>query len=48
MAEVYIDEIIRVLGETDGLLEDFYIVSREFDWVISYCTDGECAVMYCN
>lgn len=44
--EGYIDEIIRVLNETDGLLEDFYIVSRKFDWTIAYCTDGGCAVMY--
>lgn len=44
--EGYIDEIIRVLNETDGLLEDFYIVSKKFDWNITYCNDGGCAIMY--
>lgn len=44
--EGYVDEIFCILKETDGLLEDFYIVSIKFDWVIAYCTDGECAVMY--
>lgn len=40
------DEIFNVLSETDGLLEDFYFVSRKFDWFISYCSDGECAAIY--
>ncbi|MFG6367584.1 MAG: hypothetical protein K1W16_04010 [Lachnospiraceae bacterium] len=44
--EGYADAIFSVLKETDGLLEDFYIVSRNFDWFISYCEDGECAVIY--
>ena len=44
--EGYADEIFCVLKETDGLLEDFYIVSIKFDWFIAYCTDGECSVMY--
>ena len=44
--EGYIKEIFLVLGETDGLLEDFYIVSPDFEWIISYCDDGKCAVLY--
>ena len=44
--EGYIKEILDVLGETDGLLEDFYIVSPEFDWMIAYCDDGESAALY--
>ncbi len=44
--EGYIDEIFAVLNETDALLEDFYIVSRKFDWFISYCDDGQCAVVF--
>ncbi len=39
------EEIFSVLKETDGLLEDFYIVSRKFGWTISYCDDGESAVL---
>ncbi len=37
-------EIFNVLKETDGLLEDFYIFSPDFDWMVSYCDDGETAV----
>lgn len=44
--EGFIKEILDVLGETDGLLEDFYIVSPEFDWMIAYCDDGESAALY--
>ena len=44
--EGYIKEILDVLGETDGLLEDFYIVSPAFDWMIAYCDDGESATLY--
>lgn len=44
--EGYIKEILDVLGETDGLLEDFYIVSPELDWMIAYCDDGESAALY--
>lgn len=29
--EGYIDEILSVLAETDGLIEDFYIVTPEYD-----------------
>jgi len=41
----YADEMLTVLNGTDGLLEDFYIVPQSFDWVISYCDDGESAVL---
>lgn len=44
--EGYIKEILDVLGETDSLLEDFYIVSLVFDWMIAYCEDGESAALY--
>ena len=44
--EGYIKEILAVLGEMDGLLEDFYIVSPVVDWMIAYCDDGECAALY--
>ncbi|MBR1444530.1 MAG: hypothetical protein IJ583_13480 [Firmicutes bacterium] len=39
-------EIFAVLNETTGLLEDFYIVSRKFDWFVCYCSDGDAAVLY--
>lgn len=42
----YKKEIFAVLRETDGLLEDFYLVSPDFDWMIAYCDDGEVAVRY--
>lgn len=45
--EGYLREILDVLVETDGLLDDFYLVSREFDWMIAYCDDGESAALYC-
>lgn len=44
--EGYIKEILDVLGETNSLLEDFYIVSPVFDWMIAYCEDGESAALY--
>lgn len=44
--EGYLKEILDVLGETDSLLEDFYIVSPVFDWMIAYCEDGESAALY--
>ena len=44
--EGYRKEIFHVLSETDGLLEDFYIVSPDFDWTIAYCDDGESAALY--
>jgi len=42
----YIDDIISVLNEADGLLEDFYIVSPKYDWFLSYCDDGGCICYY--
>ena len=44
--EGYLKEILDVLGETDVLLEDFYIVSPVFDWMVAYCEDGESAALY--
>ena len=42
----YIDEIIAVLGEITGIIEDFYIVSLQFDKMAAYCGDGDCMVFY--
>ena len=39
------DEIFAVLNETTTLMEDFYIVSRKFDWMISYVSEGYTAVL---
>ena len=44
----YIDEIITVLEDITGNIEDFYIVSLEFDCMASYCGDGDCVVIYSN
>lgn len=46
--EGYIDEIITVLGEVTGNVEDFYIVSLDFDSMVAYCDDGDCLVFYKN
>lgn len=46
--EGYIDSIIAVLNETDGLLEDFYIVTPQFDKCAVYCDDGRCLGFYEN
>lgn len=46
--EGYIDEIIAVLGEITGNIEDFYIVSLQFDQMAAYCGDGDCMVIYKN
>lgn len=46
--EGYIDEIITVLGEVTGNVEDFYIVSLDFDRMVAYCDDGGCLVFYTN
>jgi hypothetical protein len=39
--EGYIEEILSVLAETDGLIEDFYIVMPEYDKFAMYCSDGD-------
>mgnify|MGYP003443393219 FL=1 len=39
--EGYIEEILSVLAETDGLVEDFYIVTPEYDKFAMYCSDGD-------
>ena len=44
--EGYIDEIITVLSEIDGAIEDFYIVPPNFDSFAVYCSDGQCANIY--
>lgn len=44
--EGYIDEILSVLAETDGLIHDFYIVTPEYDKFAMYCDDGDCISIY--
>lgn len=46
--EGYIDETITVLGETSGIVEEFYIVSLDFNSMAAYCDDGGCLVFYRN
>lgn len=41
--EGHAEEILLVLSEL-FYLEDAYIVSPKFKWVICHCDDGECAV----
>lgn len=44
--EGYIDSIISVLSEIDGLQEDFYITTPQFDRLAAYCDDGQCVTLY--
>lgn len=44
--EGFIDEIISVLAETDGIIEDFYIVTPEYNKLLVYCNDGDCISIY--
>ncbi len=44
--EGYIDDILEVLYEVDGIVEDFYIVTPEYDKFALYCEDGGCLVIY--
>ncbi|WP_275443720.1 hypothetical protein [Petralouisia muris] len=44
--EGYIDTMIDVLNEVDGLLEDFYIVTPQFDKFAAYTDDGQCLCFY--
>ena len=45
--EGYIDSVIDVLNEVDELLEEFYIVTPQFDkHTAAYCDDGRCLVFY--
>ena len=44
--EGYIDSVIDVLNEVDELLEEFYIVTPQFDKLAAYCDDGRCLVFY--
>lgn len=41
-------EIMRVLEDASNLLEDFYILPKKarFAWVLCYCGDGDCMVLY--
>lgn len=44
--EGYPPEIFAVIGESTDLLQDFYLVSPKFDWLIVYCDDADCACLY--
>lgn len=44
--EGYIDNIIDVLNEVDGWLDDFYIVTPQFDRFAAYSDDGQCLIFY--
>ncbi|MDE6666604.1 MAG: hypothetical protein K2K14_10555, partial [Ruminococcus sp.] len=44
--EGYLNEIITVLSETDGWLQDFYIISQKFDWFVAHDYIEDCAEMY--
>lgn len=41
-------EIIQILGDCSGMVEDFYILPKRerFDWVVCYCGDGDSMGIY--
>lgn len=41
-------EIIKVLGDCTGRVEDFYIIPKRkrFGWAVCYCGDGDCMGVY--
>lgn len=43
---LYADEIFKVLSKTDVWSEDFFIVSKKFDWFIVHDWIDWCAFMY--
>lgn len=44
--EGYPQEVFAVLGEATGLLQDFYLVSPKFEWLVVYSDDADCATLY--
>ncbi|MBQ4364570.1 MAG: hypothetical protein II782_11280 [Oscillospiraceae bacterium] len=46
--EGYIPEIIAVLQETDCCLDDFYVVSKKYAYMIVHTDDGECMFSLTN
>lgn len=44
--EGYIDEIFKVLNKTDVWNEDFFIISKKYDWFIVHDWIDWCAFMY--
>lgn len=39
--EGFIDEILSVLAETDGIIDEFYIVTPEYDKLVVYSDDSD-------
>ena len=44
--EGYIDEMITVMNETEGMTGDFYFVTPQYDRFAAFCEDGDCMVYY--
>lgn len=44
--EGYIDEMISVMNETEGMTGDFYFVTPQYDRFAVYCEDGDCMAYY--
>lgn len=44
--EGYIDEMISVMNNTEGMTGDFYFVTPQYDRFAAYCEDGDCMVYY--
>lgn len=42
----YIDEIISVLEDVTGAVDDFYIVSLNYECMAAYSDDGDCMVFF--
>ena len=41
-------EVMKIIGDSSGMVEDFYILPKreKFDWVVCYCGDGDCMGIY--
>lgn len=37
-----LSEILKVFPSEIGIMTDYYIISKKFDWVVVNCEDGEC------
>ena len=40
--EGHLTEIKCILNEINGLMEDFYIISKDFEWTVAHSDDGDC------
>ena len=42
-----LSEIKKVLYEYPDWMEDFYLFSKKYEWLIIHCEDGACMIKVC-